>query len=220
MSPFHHIAPEMLLDYVTGTMREPMAVLVASHASLCAHCAKQIAHLEEVGGELFTSLKSETLEPEILKSLMAKIDEESDDVPPPDEDVKVSAANSNIPGPLRAYLPEGLNDINWVRRSEGIEQARILEEFKEFDTRLFRLAPGVKVPRHTHEGEEATLVLTGGFSDGDRHFGRGDVAIADRRVTHMPIADQGEPCVSLAVATGSLRVPGLIGQLVKPFFRL
>ena len=48
------------------------------------------------------------------------------------------------------------------------------------------------MPQHSHEGEEYTLVLRGGFTDGELHFLPGDVATADPTVDHQPIADAGE----------------------------
>tara|TARA_A100001037_G_scaffold298725_1_gene323019 strand:+ start:5933 stop:6595 length:663 start_codon:yes stop_codon:yes gene_type:complete len=220
MTPVHHVAPEMLLDYASGSMPEPMALLVASHASLCSRCAEQICELEAVGGELIDSLKPEAMAEGALNGLLARIGKDGYEVEPFPEQVSPVWVDPRVPSPLHSYIPKSLDNLDWVRRAEGIEQARLLNDFAGFDTRLFRLAPDVTVPRHTHEGEEATLVLTGGFSDADGHYVRGDVAMADPSVTHRPIADPGEPCINLAVTTGSLRLPGLVGQLIKPFVKL
>ena len=220
MTPVHHVAPEMLLDYASGSMSEPMALLVASHASLCSRCAEQVCELEAVGGELITSLEPEAIAEDALNGLLARIDREVDESKPLHEQVSPAWDDPRVPLPLRSYLPKSLEDLDWVCRAEGIEQARLLSDFAGFDTRIFRLAPGAIVPRHTHDGEEATLVLTGGFSDAVGHYVRGDVAIADPSVTHRPVTDTDEPCISLAVTTGPLRLPGLIGQLMKPFVKL
>ncbi len=220
MKLVHHVAPEMLLDYTSGSMPEPMALLVASHASLCSRCAEQVSELETVGGELINSLEPEAIAEDALNGLLARIDQDVGESKPLCEQVSPECNDPRIPQPLRSYLPKSLEDLNWVCRAEGLEQAGLLSDFAGFDTRLFRLAPGATVPRHTHDGEEATLVLTGGFSDAVGHYVRGDVAIADPSVTHRPVADPGEPCISLAVTTGSLRLPGLMGHLMKPFVKL
>ena len=43
--------------------------------------------------------------------------------------------------------------------------------------RLIRLAAGKRVPRHTHEGHELTVVIEGGFRDEQGHHLRGDLVI-------------------------------------------
>jgi len=36
--PAHHPGPEVLMDYASGALPEPVALLVATHASLCREC--------------------------------------------------------------------------------------------------------------------------------------------------------------------------------------
>ena len=76
------------------------------------------------------------------------------------------------------------------------------------------------MPRHTHDGSELTLVLTGGFTERGNHFLRGDVAVADSSVDHCPVADPGEPCLCLAVTDAPLRLTGPFGRLLNPFVRI
>ena len=76
------------------------------------------------------------------------------------------------------------------------------------------------MPFHTHEGCEFTLVLQGGYHDGDVGYARGDFQFADSSLNHSPVADPGEPCLCLAVLDAPMRLTGRIGRLVNPFIRL
>ncbi len=66
--------------------------------------------------------------------------------------------------------------------------------------------PGARLPSHTHEGSEYTLVLKGGFTDVLGHFRRGDVAIADQNVDHSPLADPDEDCFCFVVLDAPIRL--------------
>jgi putative transcriptional regulator len=69
---------------------------------------------------------------------------------------------------------------------------------------LIRSRPGHGVSLHTHQGEEYSLVLTGGYTDPTGHYLRGDVQTATPDLLHHPVADDGEDCIVLAVADAPL----------------
>src|SRR5207245_270621 len=82
-------------------------------------------------------------------------------------------------------------------------------------TELFRLDPGHGTPRHDHEGEEYTLVLTGAFHDGHRLYGPGDLNVGGPGFVHQPVAQAGGVCFALAVSWGRPRFEGLLGLMQK-----
>ena len=49
-----------------------------------------------------------------------------------------------------------------------------------------------------------TLVLAGGFSDGDGHYQRGDFSFSDGEVDHSPVADDDGECLCLTVTDAPL----------------
>ena len=53
--PERHFAEDLLLDYAAGNLAEPMAILVATHLSLCTDCRAAVAwvwrHAAEFGGD-------------------------------------------------------------------------------------------------------------------------------------------------------------------------
>ena len=52
MNVSHHPEPALLLDYATGTLADPFALIVATHMALCPACRREVAALEAVGGAL------------------------------------------------------------------------------------------------------------------------------------------------------------------------
>lgn len=84
---------------------------------------------------------------------------------------------------------------------------------------IMRIPAGVGVPRHTHRGQELTLCLSGGFSDGIASYGPGDVSLTDPSITHRPVADADGPCYVLAVTDAGLKFTGMLGLLQKIFSR-
>ena len=223
MTPTHHPGEDLLISYAAGTIEEPVALLIATHLALCPRCRAEVERLEAVGGALLEEQQSEAVEAGSLEQLMARLDE-----PAPEAETRPSpapappapkAADPRLPAPLRDYLAEGLEGLTW-KSYGGLEEAELLPEAPGLRTRLMRIKAGTAMPAHTHDGSELTLVLAGGFSDEFGHFVRGDVAEADPSVKHVPVADEGEDCICLAVTDAPLRLTGPIGRLLNPFLRI
>ena len=215
--PTHHPSQARLLDYASGSLTEPLALLVATHLALCPLCRRGLAELEAVGGALLEALLPEPVADDSLARLLARIDRPA----PPAEPVAgaaPAAAELVLPQPLRDYVGS-LDRVAW-RHLGPLSEARLLTGFEKFTTRLLRVTPGTALPRHTHAGSELTLVLQGGFSDVTGHYLRGDVCDADSGVDHRPVADQDEICVCLIVTDAPLRLTGWLGRLLNPFIRI
>jgi putative transcriptional regulator len=73
---------------------------------------------------------------------------------------------------------------------------------------LLRIAPGMRLARHTHGQLEFTQVLCGAFDDGRDVFGAGDFDLADHEVHHQPRVLPGGECVCLAYVEQGLRYDG------------
>ncbi len=214
--PTHHLSQEHLLDYASGSLREPIALLVATHLALCPHCRHTTAELEAVGGALLEELPPEPVAEDSLARLLARLDRPE---PPAKPAAAMQAGATLLPQPLRDYVGGPLDQLAW-RRLGPIAEARLLTGFGKLTTRLLEVRAGVALPSHTHAGIELTLVLQGGFSDVTGHYLRGDVAEADGELDHRPVADQGEDCLCLAVTDAPLRLTGRLGRMLNPFLRI
>jgi len=201
------------MDYASGALPEPLALLVATHASLCRACQDEIARLEALGGALFDSLDGEPLDSGALDRALARLEL------PESPTAHEGAGDPRVPRPLRGYLGTNLDDLAWKQRGSVAEFA-LLTGHAGLTTRLLRIKGGTALPQHTHEGSEYTLLLAGGFSDASGHYVTGDVAVADPSVDHRPVADPGADCLCLAVTDAPLRLTGRFGRYLNAFLRL
>ena len=217
--PSFHLSSEHLMDYAAGSLPEPIAVLVATHLALCPDCRRRAEAFDEIGGALLESLENEPVKPSLRDSVLSQLDipESSSETAAPSIDP--ASLDLRVPEPLRGYLDGGLDDIAWKSRGP-LDEVRILREHGGITSRMLRIRAGTAMPQHTHEGSELTLVLAGSFTDGDKRFLRGDVAIADASVDHCPAADPGEDCYCFAVNDAPLRLTGSVSRLLNPFLRI
>jgi putative transcriptional regulator len=121
-----------------------------------------------------------------------------------------------LPRPVVRYIGRDLPEIRWKTILPGVKEFKI-EETERGEAVLYWIKPGRKMPSHTHEGSEFTLVLKGGFEDGNGHYRRGDIAIADQDVDHKPVADEDEDCICFAVTDAPLRLTGPVGRILQKF---
>lgn len=215
-APTHHPSDERLLEYASGALPEPPALLVATHLALCPRCRRVTAELEALGGALLEGMAAEPLAGDSLERALARLEEA------PGEPTPAPAAPQSepaLPQPLRGYVGDSLDCLPW-RRLGPIAEVRLLREFEGYTTRLLWARAGAAVPAHTHAGTEMTLVLRGAFSDASGHFLRGDVDEADSSIAHQPVADEDEDCICLAVTDAPLRLTSRVGRLLNPFLRI
>lgn len=209
MIPTAHPVSDLLDAYATGTISDGMGLLVASHLTFCAACRSEVAAREAISGALLQDGDEAAPSPGCLDRILARIDA----LPAP---LPVPIAFSILPAPLRARVGVDLGDIRWRFVMPGLSEHR-LPGFAGEDVRLLRGKPGLRILNHTHEGDEATLVLQGRLRDGGREFARGDVSLAGHTNTHRPEIVGTETCVCLIVLGGRMRFTGLVGRVVNLF---
>lgn len=217
--PSFHLSSEHLMGYAAGSLPEPMSVLVATHLALCPVCRRRAEAFDDIGGVLLESLESEPVKPSLRDSVLSQLDLQETAQKTAAPPIDPATLDLRVPQPLRGYLDGGLDDIAWKSRGP-MDEVRILQDHRGITSRLLRIRAGTAMPQHTHEGSELTLVLAGSFTDGDKRFMRGDVAIADASVDHSPAADPGEDCYCFAVNDAPLRLTGSVSRLLNPFLRI
>lgn len=217
----HHPADELLLDYAAGALGEGPALALASHVALCNVCKEQVVVLEAVGGALLESVAGDPVAESLLSETLAMLDmPEAARIAP----VRVDDNDAGqIPEPLLHYIGRGLAHLAW-RRVGGfitaVEEARLPVAAKSIKVALMRLRAGSLMPMHSHRGNEYTLVLAGGFSDGGNQYGPGDFVARDPSHTHQPIVDADGECLCLVVLDAPLRLSGAMGTIFNPFLRI
>ena len=213
----HHLSDEFLVEYANGSLPSPEALVVASHLAICKECRDRVETFESVSAVLLEDGDVEDVSPDALETVLSMIDSPAEEEQAPliefDRDTL-----ETIPPPLRSYLGANLSALDWKRTGRGIEEVSLV---KQDDVRisLLRIRAGQKVPSHTHRGEEFTLVLSGGYTDGDARFVKGDVSVADSAKDHAPVADSDGPCLCLTVRNGAAKLTGPIGRFLNPVLR-
>lgn len=217
----HHPETELLLEYSAGSLAEPVALAVATHACYCPACREMVARMESVGGVFLQDLDPVAMTHDALASTLAQLDEHAADA---DERPSASPAFDErtrglIPSPLLPYLGASIGDLKWRWQGPALREARLPSVKPGFRVSLFELKPGKHPPAHTHTGNEYIVVLSGSFTENGDLYGVGDFAHADKTISHIQTADRKEGCICLAVLDAPVELPGLIGGLVNPFLR-
>lgn len=224
----HHPPLELLLDYASGSLPEPAAMVVAAHATLCAGCRHEIAAAEAVGGALLEDIEPAAIGDAALDAVMSRLEQEEAEGAPgsetafaADRDAEWARSHPDLakllPGPVRAAVAG--SGLSWRKVGGMFEQIKLPVRVKGSKASLVRFPPNSTIPAHTHYGCEYTLVLAGGFRDNGSPHLRGDFSLKDAADTHRPVVDAGEPCVCLIVLDGPIRLTGTLGRLLNPLVR-
>jgi putative transcriptional regulator len=217
-APTHHPGEEWLLEYAAGSSPEPIALLVATHLALCPRCRAQIKDYEALGGALLEDLEPAPFREDGLTNVMERLDRPAAE-PEPRRPASEPGHAVDLPQPLRDYAGGSLEALPW-RRFGPVGEARLLDSFPGFKTRMLRVRAGSALPGHTHDGIELALVIRGGFTDALGHYLRGDVSEAGSEVDHRPVADDDEECICLVVTDAPLKLTSRFGRLLNPFLRI
>jgi putative transcriptional regulator len=215
----HHPDPELLLDYASGALAEPMALSIACHASICGKCRDEVSHLEAVGGILIDESETAPVDATSLNTVMSRLDDPEIDEEPVEAAFDQETL-AKIPGPLRHYLPESLKGLNWRRIGSKVGQYNLDLKIGPYKASLMKFKAGNPMPFHTHKGMEATLVLSGSYTDQNNRFKRGDFDLKDSSHKHQPSVDPGEDCYALVIMDAPVVLAGPISKFLNPFIKL
>jgi putative transcriptional regulator len=211
MTITHHPEPESLMSCSAGSMPEAFAAVMSSHITVCPQCQKDLALMQDIGMALFDKLPGTTVTKDA--PVMALRGGEADRGVAFNTSVK-----GDVPAPLTPILGHTLDAISWKRVAPGVWQHAIpLKGPARGQLRLIKVAPGVALPEHSHNGSELTLVLKGSFSDATGTYRVGDVADVTGDMEHSPVSDAHEGCICLAANDGKMKFKSLVAKLVQPF---
>jgi putative transcriptional regulator len=203
---------DLLARYALGALNPPLHALVAAHLSVSHKNRSFVSSLEQVGSSILDTQTPIAISgrDERLASIFADNEKSA---------IRLLSNNMEkdhiLPDPLAAYLGCTLSDIRWRTLIPGIASEYKIEETERGEASLLWIKAGRKMPSHTHEGSEYTLVLKGAFSDKTGRYARGDISVADAELDHKPIAEAGEDCICFAVTDAPLV---LTNPIIK-FFR-
>ena len=211
----HHLNDALLMAYSAGELPEAFSLAVATHVSLCDECRARLASFDAVGGAVLEECGETDLAQDSFAATMARI--KAGGTQP--RAARPPAPRGVFPAPLHDYVGGDVEAVRWRSIGGGVRQA-ILPTDRAASARLLYIPGGVAVPDHGHRGTELTLVLQGAFRDEVDRFARGDIEIATEDLEHTPIAEDGEPCICLAVTDAPLRFNSFVPRILQPFLRI
>ncbi len=194
-------------------------MLVATHLALSPASRRLVRDMEAIGGALFSLNDRDPVS-------VASLDVQT--LPRPEELSKNKASavldqtnggDVRFPEPLRSLLTAA-GGVAWRRKLPGLKEFRLPQQSDGCTAVLYQINANRSMPQHTHEGDEVTLVLEGGFSDHTGSYKAGDIAVADPSIDHRPNADPEGDCICLAVTDGPLKLTGPIGRIVSALGKL
>ncbi|MDE2408524.1 MAG: ChrR family anti-sigma-E factor [Xanthomonadaceae bacterium] len=224
MSPRHHLDPATLVSHAAGALSPEMAAVADTHLEDCAHCRRQLADAEHVGGVLLSQQQPAAPEPQqatrLREDMLARL---SQPLPAAAKDLSETAdaprSLDALPRPLQPYFGKSWKALRWRWMAPGMHMIRAPRS--SGDTLiLLRIAPGKSMPVHSHGGSELTQILKGAYDDELGHFGPGDMADLDSDVEHQPVTSPGVPCICVAALDGPLQFRGWLARKLQPMVGL
>ena len=211
----HHLPDSILMAYSAGALPEAFDLVVAAHVSLCDECRARLGEFDAVGAAVLDGCDTAPMGDNAFADLMARIA----DAPVANDDPVAAPADAVLPRPVRDYIGGDLGAVKWRGIGGGVRQAMLVSD-NAASVRLLHIPAGARVPDHTHQGTEMTLVLRGAFRDEVMRFARGDIEVANEDLHHHPIAEEWEDCICLAASDGPMVFDGWLPKIAQRFSRI
>lgn len=206
----------LLLDYAAGSLNEGQSLVVSAHLTLSPFARRIVRECESIGGAILDhDCAPVEMNAAALQNVLNRLDTKHDS----SEDSNCDCYNLDgvqLPISVSRYL-QNQDTVKWKTVYPGVHSITIQTNCRESKAQLLKIDPGHKVPEHTHEGSEITLMLDGTFEDELGIYSRGDLIVADEHVTHQPVSDAKMGCICLAVTDEPIKLTGWLGKIVNPF---
>ncbi|ATY79497.1 transcriptional regulator [Aeromonas veronii] len=204
-----HPTDPMLRAFAADELSLPLAVGLSAHCELCPDCAARLKTFEE---ELAQQYLASPAEPELdsrdevgldagfdamLADILAQplaepLSEPTHDQPRTQHgELEVAGQAYRLPRVLARYRSPKWRHIGAIR-----QQSLPLDEMGARAS-LLHIEAGGRIPEHTHQGYELTLLLAGNIQDGDTLYKAGDFIWRDASHSHSPHTPDGCLCYTV-----------------------
>ena len=209
---------QAMLDFTLGTLSPARQAIMLCQREISGDIDTEINFQETVAASLMMQDEGEALSADFFDRFNENIT---------DYDVKIETCSKDVadmgneaqPHILRRLCGRPLSELKWKSLAPGVEIYDIMEgRGSNEDERLYllRAKGGKKLPEHSHNGEEWTLIIQGGYEAGGEGYVSGDLHISDDDVSHAPHIDAGEDCICLVMTEGPLKMKSLLPRLLQP----
>lgn len=205
-----------------GTLSPYKQLLLACQAEMRPEIQQVFSAGDYIGGALLESAKGEDLSDAFMQRLSDRIGLAAGQMEPDISEPSTRSPDQPgwMPDALADYIFRSRSRLKWRNVGAGVQQARLGHASSGERLYLLRARPGLPVPRHSHSGQEWTLVLTGGYRAGGRQYVAGDLHQEDETCLHDLRIDEDGPCISLVADEGKLKFPNPLLTLLQPLLGL
>ncbi len=215
-----HPSSDMLLKYAMGNTSEAESLIISCHIAYCPVCKAEIDKYETIGGFYLTNHKELSVSKNLWSNILEKVDNLEQDQHQTNYTSHAIKSNLSvekirIPSTLSDYLHFDFDTNNWKSTINNVKYKGIKFKDANISGKLLEIPPNKSMPKHGHEGLEATLVLHGGYSDEKGDYNKGDLVVADSEEVHSPVSADPSGCICLVVYSGSLQFKGLLGSILN-----
>ena len=215
-----------LADFSFGNGFSLSDVVLRAHISACKQCREKIREIETIGSDLLMSeihshigLPMDDIDSQIDK-IVDGYDTASHSLDAKSNSLSKSKADDfelddSLDCLFPSYLDCSFDALPWKSAGRDIQLCKLREDG---NSRLWMVKgkPGAKLPKHSHRGQELTLVLKGSYACSSNIYQPGDLHECDDENTHQPIIVGDKDCISLVATEGDLKFDNLLLRLVQP----
>lgn len=218
MKPNHHLDDATVLSYSAGALPNALAVVASAHLERCPACRERLLDADQIGGVLMQQQRVDAPADDARAAMLALLDSqpEIEHTALPIEVVEAHDPD-RLPSALHPWFGNSLRALRWRRVAPGVQRI-LASDIRGGDLMLLRIAPGSKLPLHSHSGNELTMILDGAYDDMLGHFAPGDVADLDGETLHQPVTSPGVPCICVAATDAPLKFSGWVARTLQPLF--
>ncbi len=195
-----HPSRETIQTYARGHADLPQRLLVQAHLALCPTCARFVGEYERADAVLPAG--PDGADPPAFARVWAAIERMRARRP--------ARGSAVVPAGLLCELPDP-ERWHWiVLTHRGVRTALLVRDPDSGSALYLSHYPRrSQFPAHAHLGVEDSVVIAGGYQDGERHVERGDWVTAAAGTAHAPTTAADEECWCLArVAAPGVRFRG------------
>jgi len=218
----HHPDSDLLAAFSAGSLPLSQALCVSAHLEMCPECRISLSSLNKLGAHVFNQMKPSKISDDLKQSVFNQLDGSPAHDPVVENPTrnKVGRVDSGVPICLQQFVHRDYNSLSWHWVSPSIRQANLCIDGNGAQVALLRIKPGGKANRHSHMGEEITMVLKGAFSDESGIFRQGDFVLRGSDDKHRPIATRDSECICLTVLDAPIQFTGYFTRWLNPLLRL
>lgn len=208
----YHPDKSLLAEYSAGNLDFGPALCVTTHLEHCQQCHRELQGLATLGAVLMENQHVSDVSDDLFDRVLKCIDGESAEL------VQHAPAKKRMRA-LDKFVPQNLDEVPWQGIGNNLKSHELDVGDPANLVSLIRMRRGGTVPKHTHKGQEITMVLQGGFSDAHGSYQVGDFVECDSEVNHQPVAHQNEDCICLTSRSAPIKFTGPFMRSLNPLVR-